>query len=111
MAGAPLVEFEKSAVVMVKPRLPMETHSFRVEFHSFISKVYRPPSRAENCVPALDKHSDWAAAGADVLRKAKLNPNAIASNLSTDQFFTFVLLNSKLNEASISLPRAISREF
>jgi hypothetical protein len=59
VAGAPFVALEKLAVVIVKPKPLMFTHSFKLEFHSFIWKLYKPLSRASTkVVPTVEEHSD-----------------------------------------------------
>jgi hypothetical protein len=84
------VERLKSAVVRVKPTPLTVAHCSRLEFHSLFWKMYSPLSI--EIVPVV-AHVDWAAAGADIPREARLIANAIAWNLTIDQFFTCVLLN------------------
>jgi hypothetical protein len=67
----------------------MSTHSFSEESYSSIWKEYKPPSRASvYCVPAVDEHSDWAAAGAGMERETRQTAHAIANVWSNDLLFT-----------------------
>jgi len=66
--------------VIVKPRPLILTHSFKLEFHSFIWKLYKPLSRASTkVVLTVEEHSDCAAEVDVIPREVRKIAQAIAT--------------------------------
>src|SRR5258708_229338 len=60
---------------MLKPTPAIDAHSWSVEFHSFIWKLYTPPSRG---VTLKGEHVDWAATFPGIASKMRPAAQAVA---------------------------------